>query len=276
MTPLRRRTTDYMLLRGYAASTIKSYLNHISHFACYFKACPSTLNQEDVKVFLSYLLKEKNYTQSSLNGAYGAIKILFVHVLEKPWDSNKLPRSRRIQTLPCVLSQQEIAQLFEVTINIKHRTILMILYCGGLRLSEVVRLKISDIDSKRMLIRVHQGKGKKDRYTILSQKMLVQLRNYYKIYRPMDYLFSGANPLAAISIRTVQHIFKKAKGKTSIRKKASVHTLRHCFATHLIEDGVDVTKVQLLLGHKDVRTTCRYLHLSTKHLNDMDHPMDKE
>ena len=152
----------------------------------------------------------------------------------------------------------------------------MLLYCGGLRLSEVSVLKVSDIDSGRMLVRVDQGKGKKDRYTILSQRMLDQLRLYYKSYKPPgDYLFMGANGFAPISMRMVQHIFKLSRSKAGIMKKVSVHTLRHCFATHLIEQGVDVTKVQLLMGHKHVRTTCRYLHLSTTHLHNFEHPMDK-
>jgi len=275
MTPLREKTTDYMLLRGFADATIKSYINHIQHFALYYKSCPSQLNLEHVQLFLIHLVKEKNYTQSSVNGAYSALKILFEKVLNKGWDAKKIPRSKRIQTLPNVLNKSEVEQLFEVTTNTKHRTILMLMYSGGLRLKEVANLKIADIDSKRMLIKVEQGKGNKDRYTLLSHKMLVQLRLYYKRYLPNGYLFNGAKPLSAISVRTVQHIFVKAKQSAKIKKRVSAHTLRHCFATHLIEAGTSISKVQLLMGHTDIKTTSRYLHLSTRHLKEIRHPMDE-
>ena len=242
MTPLRQKTLDYMHLVGYSAATIRSYINHIQLFSLHYKSCPSLLDLDAVRYYLLYLIKEKHYTQSSVNGAYSALKILFEKVLEKGWDANKIPRSKRLKTLPSVLSKEEVNRLFEVTTNTKHKSILMLLYSGGLRISEVVGLKISDIDSKRMLIKVNQGKGKKDRYTILSEKMLIQLRQYFVRYRPNTYLFNGAAPLRAISITTVGHIFRKARTKAGINKPATVHTLRHCFATHLIEDGVSVTK----------------------------------
>lgn len=275
MTPLRKKMLDYMLIRGYSDATIKSYVNHVQLFALYYKLCPSKLSIEEVQLYLVYLVREKRYSQSSVNGAYSAIKILFEKVLARKWDGNKIPRSKRAKTLPNVLSKEEVHRLFEVTTNTKHKCILMLLYSGGLRISEVVRLKIKDVDSKRMLIRVSQGKGQKDRYTLLSEKTLEQLRVYYTRYRPNNYLFNGVEPLKPIGITTIQHIFRRAKNKAGIHKKATVHTLRHCFATHLIEDGVSVTKVQLLMGHTDVRTTSRYLHLSTRHLNDITHPMDK-
>lgn len=275
MTPLRQRTLDYMQLRGYSDATIRSYIGHLKHFALYYNCCPSQLGLEAVQFYLLYLIREKNYTQSSVNGAYSAIKILFENVLDKKWDSQKIPRTKRKPTLPSVLSRQAVAKLFEVTTNTKHQSILMMLYSGGLRLSEVAHLKLTDIDSKRMLVKVNQGKGKKDRYTILSEKMLVQLRLYFKRYRPNIYLFNGSDALSPISVRTIQSVFIRARKKAGIIQPATVHTLRHCFATHLIEDGVSISKVQLLMGHTDVSTTSRYLHLSTKHLNDINHPMDK-
>lgn len=275
MTPLRKKMLDYMLIRGYADATIKSYIHHVQLFALHYNQCPSNSTLEEVQLYLVYLIKEKKYTQSSVNGAYSALKILFENVLAKKWDSKKIPRSKRLKTLPSILSKEEVYKLFEVTTNTKHKCLLMLLYSGGLRISEVVRLKIEDIDSKRMLIRVTQGKGKKDRYTILSDKALQHLRLYYTRYLPNIYLFNGAEPLKPIGITTIQNIFRRAKNKTGINKKATVHTLRHCFATHLIEDGVSVTKVQLLMGHTRISTTARYLHLSTRHLNGITHPMDK-
>jgi len=275
MTPLRKKTVDYLLLKGYANATIRTYIGHLAHYAQHYNRCPSQLDLEAVRLFLVYLVIEKNYSQSSVSGAYSALKILYEKVLNKGWDANKIPRSKKLKTLPSVLSKKEVNRLFDVTTNTKHKAILMILYSGGLRISEVVQLKITDIDSQRMLIRVRQGKGGKDRYTLLSEKMLIQLRLYYKIYQPQIYLFNGQRGSWPIATTTVGSVFRQAKIKAGIIKQASPHTLRHCFATHLIEDGVSVTKVQLLLGHTHINTTSRYLHLSTKHLNGINHPMDK-
>lgn len=275
MTPLRKRTLNYLLLRGYADATIRTYIGHLAHFAQHYNRCPSQLDLEAIRLYLVFLVTEKKYTQSSVNGAYSALKILYEKILGKGWDTNKIPRSKRLKTLPNVLSRKEVNRLFEVTTNTKHKCILMMLYSGGLRISEVVQLKITDIDSERMLIRVRQGKGGKDRYTLLSEKMLQQLRKYYRRYEPRIYLFNGQVGSWPIAITTVRTIFQQAKAKSGVNKPASPHTLRHCFATHLIEDGVSVTKVQLLMGHTHINTTSRYLHLSTKHLNGINHPMDK-
>ena len=163
MTPLRKKATDYLLFRGYADATIRSYIDHISQFAKHHKCCPSQLDLESVRLYLIYLVIEKKYTQSSVNGAYSALKILFEKILDKGWDANKIPRSRRLKTLPNILSKKEVNRLFEVTTNTKHKAILMMLYSGGLRISEVVQLKISDIDSQRMLVRIAKGKGGKDK-----------------------------------------------------------------------------------------------------------------
>ncbi|MEM6319701.1 MAG: site-specific integrase [Bacteroidota bacterium] len=225
MTPLRQKMLDYLLIKGYSAHTIKSYLHHVQLFALHYNRCPSRLNLEAVQLYLAFLVKEKKYAQSSVNGAYSALKILFVHILDKGWDAKKIPRSKRSKTLPNVLSLSEVNRLFEVTTNTKHKAILMLLYSGGLRISEVPNLWITDIDSERMLIRVRQGKGAKDRYTLLSQKILVHLRLYYKRYRPNQFLFNGADSLTPISKRTVQHIFNKAKKKAQLTKPASTHTL---------------------------------------------------
>lgn len=275
MTPLRKKTLDYMLVKGYSDATRKSYLHHLQLFALHFNSCPSLLSLDDVQLYLAYLVKEKNYTQSSVNGAYSAIKILFEKILDKGWDSKKIPRSKRRKSLPNVLSRAEVNRLFEATTNNKHKTILMLMYSGGLRLQEVARLWITDIDSERMLIKIRRGKGGKDRYTLLSHTMLIQLRLYYKRYLPNQYLFNGADALNHISSRTVQQIFIRAKKQAKITKPCSAHTLRHCFATHLIEDGTPISKVQLLMGHTDIKTTTRYLHLSTRHLKNISHPMDK-
>ena len=273
MTPLRKKTIDYLLLKGYADATIRTYIGHLANFAQYYNSCPSQLDLEAVRLFLVYLVTEKKYSQSSVSGAYSALKILYEKVLDKGWDANKIPRSKKLKTLPHVLSKKEVNRLFEVTTNSKHKSILMLLYSGGLRIGELVQLKITDIDSERMLIRIRQGKGGKDRYTLLSEKMLEQLRLYYKTYRPQIYLFNGQLGSCPIAATTIRRIFGKAKTKSGLNKPASPHTLRHCFATHLIEDGVSLTKVQLLLGHTDIRTTSRYLHLSTKHLNGSSHPL---
>jgi site-specific recombinase XerD len=185
-----------------------------------------------------------------------------------------IDRPREEKTLPVVLSEQEIGDLLRITENIKHKTILMLCYSAGLRLSELIQVRISDIDSKRMQIRVEQGKGKKDRYTLLSSKLLELLRIYYKQYRPKTWLFEGAEG-AQYSTRSIQSIMRESCKKAGIKKKVSVHTLRHSFATHLLENGTDLRYIQALLGHASSKTTEIYTHITTKGFDQIKSPLDK-
>jgi integrase/recombinase XerD len=275
MTPLRKRTIEYMTLKGYSASTQRSYLQHIGAFALHFNCCPSQLDCSHVQQYLHHLVSKMGLSRSSVNTAYSGIKLLFVNVLEKPWNAVVLPRPKRIKTLPVVLSRDEVQRIFNGVINSKHRALLMLIYSSGLRVGEATRLQVPDIDSQRMTVRIRQGKGRKDRYSILSALTLRQLRSYWQVYRPRLWLFEGHNSTSHLSIRTVQTVYAQAKRRAGVHKRGGVHQLRHCFATHLIEHGVDVSKVQLLMGHTHLGTTARYLHLSTTHLAGIEHPMDK-
>jgi site-specific recombinase XerD len=274
MTTLRKSTLEYMQLKDYAPSTIRSYIRYLSRYSQHFGCCPSELRLQDAAQYLLYLKQERKLSASSLNAAYSALKILYVHVLKRPWDSSILPRPRRRKSLPYILSKDEVNRILNVCRNVKHRTILMLMYSAGLRISEVVRLKIIDIDSNRMSIRVDQGKGNKDRYSVLSKLMLKQLRFYWKVYQPHKWLFIGQDGASPYSSRSVQQIFIRCKIKAGVQKPATAHTLRHCFATHLIEAGADIYIVKQLLGHKDLKTTAQYLHLSNDHLKDFNHPLD--
>ena len=192
-------------------------------------------------------------------------------VLGQVWDE-KLPRMKRAKTLPKILSRKEVAKLLKVKMNIKHHAVLALLYSTGMRLKELQNLKLKDIDSAEMIIRINHGKGNKDRYTLLSKKMLQELREYYKLYKPKVWLFEGATG-GQYSKRSIQHVVKKAKEKAKIDKDCSCHVLRHCFATHLLEQGIDIFEIKELLGHTSLKTTMLYLHVSTKHMKKIKDPL---
>lgn len=213
-------------------------------------------------IYFDYLRTERKLAQGSISGAYSSIKLFWEVILERDWPIRQLPRSRRPKYLPEVLSREEVRALIEHTRNVKHRCVLQTLYGTGVRLGELVKLQFHHIDSRRMVVRVEQGKGAKDRFTILSATLLDCLRAYYREYRPEYYLFEGRQPGVALSKRTVQAVFKQACARVGIKRKVSVHTLRHSFATHLLEGGLDVLTLQKLLGHRDLSTTSRYLHVA--------------
>ena len=219
--------------------------------------------------FTERLRRGRGLSQSSLAGCYSGIKLLWEKVLGRSWNANKLPRSKRAKTLPEVLSEEEVRQLICQTKNLKHRAFLKVLYTTGVRVGELVKLKPGDIDSKRMVVRVEMGKGKKSRYTVLSMPLLKELRAYWLEYRPRVYLFEGQVPGRHISIRTVQTVFKQACKRIGLRKQVGVHVLRHSFATHLLENGVDTLTVKALLGHSDVSTTARYVHVQNSRMKGL-------
>lgn len=262
MTPLRRRMLDYMHLKNYSKSTIRSYINHVKDFACHLGKSPESATFEEVSAYLLHLTEDRGLSQSNLNGAYSGIKVLFTGVLGRAWDLNKLPRSRREKTLPAVLSVEQAQGLVNAPRNLKHRTILQLIYATGLRLSEAMGLELKDIDSNRMVIIVHRGKGGKDRHVPLSATLLECLRYYWRCYRPRRYLFENEHTKAHLSPRTVQAVFKRAKEKIGLSGKVSVHTLRHCYATHMLESGLNVVALKVFLGHTNLSTTNRYLHIS--------------
>lgn len=258
---------------GYSPKTIKSYTNHLKAFLAYSDGvCDLT----SINSYLLYLLEVKKTSHSYCNQAVNAIKIYarkFSNIEET--EVIKLQRPKKEKKLPKVMSQSEVKRLLEVTINEKHKTALMLAYSCGLRVSEVATMPIKNIDSERMVVIVHQGKGRKDRITLLSEKMLEQLRTYYKEYRPKEWLFENPAKDGPISIRTMQQVFRNSAAKADVRKEATFHSLRHSFATHLLENGTDLRFIQELLGHSSSRTTEIYTHVSRASLNRITNPLDQ-
>lgn len=263
-----------MELGNYSESTIKLYVHAVAQLSLHHHLCPSKLSDEQIASYLGHI-RSRGQSWSSVNSYYSGIKWFYTHVLERSWNQRQLPRPRREKKLPEVLSKEEVKRLIESVINLKHRTALMVMYSGGLRIGEVVKLQVKDIDSDRMLIRVEQAKGKKDRYTILSPVALRSLRSYWKHYRPIGkWLFEGADRSEHWSISSLRRVFNRALKKARIDKQVSSHILRHSFATHLLEQGVDILTIKSLLGHNQLQTTSKYLHIGKSRLNALENPLD--
>lgn len=274
MGKLREQMKGDLELRGLSPHTRDNYLRHVSQFSRHYGRSPCHLGEKEIKEYLLYLLREKKVSTATVNQCYHALKFLYERTLNRVWVMARIPRVRRLKQLPVVLDKEEVESLFTVTENLKHRAILMLIYSSGLRLTEAAHLKVTDIDSKRMLIRIKQGKGRKDRYTILSKAALEVLREYWSQYRPKDWLFAGRFPGKPLTGRSIQRVLIKAKDLAGIKKPATVHTLRHSFATHLLEGGTDLYHIQLLLGHRTLNTTTIYLHVSRKELARIVSPLD--
>ena len=273
MGELRDKMTMDMALRGFSPRTKQTYTDWVWRLSKHNGKSPDLLGEEDVRDFLYYLLKDRQVKQSTINQAYSAFKFFYKTTLGRDWNEEKTPRSKQPKKLPVVLSMEEIEKIFKNTENLKHKAILMTIYSGGLRRDEAVNLKPEDIDSKRMLIKVH-GKGSKDRYTLLGEKALDILRIYYKVYQPTSYLFPSRTKDCHIDASTVGKVFKTSLELSNILKKATLHTLRHSFATHLLESGADIYYIQKLLGHSSVKTTEIYLHVAKRDIAKIKSPID--
>ena len=274
MGKLRDQMEMDMRLRRFSPKTITCYLACMKGVAKHFRKSPAELGDEEIRAYLHYLMEERKASQSVLVQTYSALKFFFENTLQKQWNAIRIPRCKQRRKLPGVLTREEVESILSATKNLKHRAILMTLYSAGLRIGEVTRLKASDIDSGRMMIRVNEGKGLKDRYTLLGERNLEILRRYWKAYRPLEWLFPGRNASEPVSISAIQRVFKTSLAKAGIKKKASVHTLRHCFATHLLESGTDLYYIQRLLGHKSAGTTSVYLHITGKDIGKIKSPLD--
>jgi integrase/recombinase XerD len=261
-------------LKNFSPKTVTCYLTCMVNFVRHYGRSPVEMGEEEIRKYLHYLIHEKKASQSIINQAYSAMKFFYETTLGRVWNATRIPRSKIRKKLPLVLSMQEVQSLLDSVENLKHRAILTTIYSGGLRLGEAIKLKPSDIDGERMTILVQQGKGNKDRYTVLGEKTLELLRLYYKAYRPGEWLFPSKDPAQPLSGSSVQKVFKKALHRVGIRKKASVHTLRHSFATHLLESGTDLYHIQRLLGHTTAKTTSLYLHITGKDLAKVKSPID--
>jgi len=276
MNTLRSKYLQEMQIRNYSPRTIRTYVSCLKSLSLFYGQPPDTISIDQIKEYLHHLIVNNHASTSLINQTISAVKVLHQGVLDLEWNSLKLKRPRREKRLPIVLSRNEINNLLTVTTNLKHKAILTIAYSAGLRMSELLNLKIQDIDSNRMQIRVCLGKGKKDRYTILSKTTLDLLRKYYKSYRPKDWLFEGFshNEYKQYSSTSVQKILKKACKKAKITKHIYLHCLRHSFATHLLEQGVSIQIIQQILGHSNARTTCIYLHVQQYSLANIQSPLD--
>jgi len=274
MSVLKENMTMDLQLKGFSEKTQKAYISHVKAYAKHFGQSPDKLGINEIKQYLHYLIMERKLSKSYINITYSALKFFYTVTLGREWEMKQIPRVKRDKKLPTVLSKGEVKKLFDATTNLKHKAILMTVYGGGLRVSEVVNLKPGDIDSENMQIHIRLGKGNKDRYTILSKVNLMILREYWKLYRPGIWLFPSVNPVNHLSIRTIERIFQQSKQKAGIKKDASIHTLRHSFATHMLESGVDINYIQLLLGHTSPKTTCIYIHLARKDAIKFKSPLD--
>lgn len=252
------------------------YLSHMKRLINFYRKSPEKIKTDDLREYLLFLMEEKDVSNSYVNQTVSAIKLFYKEILGDEKKISDIPRPRKTKKLPVVLSRKEINKILNSVSNIKHRTILYFTYSGGLRVSEVVKLKINDIDKDRMLIRISQSKGNKDRYTLLSQKALDLCERYCTIYQPEYWLFPGAKKGKHISVRSAQKILEKTLSKVKIAKESiSMHSLRHSFATHLLENGTDLRFIQELLGHKNSKTTEIYTHVSRRSLENIRNPLDE-
>ena len=276
MTMLRKQMDDAMVLRGFAVRTRESYLAAVNALAKHYWRKPDLLSEEEVQAYLLHLIVERRLAYSSVNQAACACRFLFGTVLKRPLDRFDIPMAKVPMTLPRILSREEVSRLFEHAANLRARALLMTTYAAGLRVSEVCALQLADIESApdRMCIKVRQGKGGRDRYTMLSPALLETLREYYRAYRPTTWLFPNSSGTGPIDLKTAQRMYCAARDRAGLGRQGGIHTLRHCFATHLLESGADIHTIQRLLGHGHVSTTMRYFHLAHHKLTGTTSPLE--
>jgi integrase/recombinase XerD len=275
MTSLRARMIEDMQIRNLAANTQQSYVQQVSRFARHFNKSPELLGPEQIRAYQVYLTNEKQLTTGSILIAIAALRFLYKITLKRNWSLDEvIPTPKKPQKLPVILSPEEVLQFLDCVRSRKHRAILTTCYAAGLRVSEAVALTPAAIDSKRMVIRVEQGKGQRDRYVMLSPKLLDILRNWWRVERPKDWLFPGDFPGQHITRSAVEQECQKAHRIAKISKPITPHSLRHAFACHLLEQGTDVRKIQLLLGHRSLATTAKYLRLATSKVCSTSSPLD--
>lgn len=275
MTSLRQRMTEDMQVRNLAVNTQTCYVQQVSLFARHFNKSPEQLGPEDIRSYQVYLTNEKKLAPGSVLIAVAALRFLYKVSLKKDWTfEDVIPAPKKPQTLPIVLSPEEVLQFLDCVGGTKHRAILTTCYAAGLRISEAVRLTVPDIDSARMVIRVDQGKGQKDRYVMLSPRLLEILRDWWRVEKPQRWLFPGDNPGQHISKDAVEQACQRARRRCPIPKPTTPHSLRHAFAVHLLESGTDIRTIQLLLGHRSLATTARYLRIATSRVCSTTSPID--
>ncbi len=276
MTPLRQQMTNAMVLRGFSSRTQESYLAAVVALSRYYRRSPDTLSPAELQAYLLHLITEKKLAYASVNQAACAFRFLFERILQRPNARFDIPMAKVPKRLPQVLSREEVARLLDATTTLRGRTLLALAYAAGLRVSELCALQITDIESApdRMCLKIRQGKGCRDRYTLLSPGLLDLLRTWWCATRPGLWLFPNPAGSAPIDIKTAQRIYCAARDRAGIAPEGGIHTLRHCFATHLLERGVDLPTLQQLLGHSHIATTMRYLHLAQTHITGTTSPLE--
>jgi len=274
MTPLRERFIEDMQLRGLAPTTQRSYIHYVVDFARFYNKSPEDLDLEAIRQYEIHLLNERKLSPQSVNTFVSSVQFLYTHTLDVGWGKECFPRVRVAETLPVVLDPEEVACFFDHVTGLKYRAALMLCYGAGLRIAEAAAVKVSDIDSKRMLIRVGQGKGRKDRYVMLSPRLLTVLRCYWRARRPHVWLFPSWRETKHISVGSLSVACRDASKQCGLTKRITAHTLRHSFATHLLENGTDTRVIQVLLGHSRIDTTARYTRVSAHVIAGTPSPLD--
>jgi site-specific recombinase XerD len=274
MTLLRQRMLEDMAIRNFATNTQSSYLQQIISFSKHFGKSPEELGPEEIRTWQIYLLNVRKLSPESIGIAASALRFLYKVTLKRDWAVEEIPLPKQPSKLPVILSREEVLHFLECIASLKHRTILMVAYAGGLRVTEATRLKVNDIDSQRMVLRIDQGKGQKDRDVMLSPGLLEVLRIWWKVSRPETWMFPGGLPGQPITRAAVGDACQKARRLSGIRKPITPHSLRHAFATHLLESGTDIRTIQLLLGHRSLSTTSHYLKVATSTVCATTSPFD--
>lgn len=274
MGQLRDRMEADLKLAGYSPSTRKIYLLYARSFTKHHMRSPAEMGEAEIRQYLLHMVEDKKISHGTYRQIRAALTFLYTMTLRRETEVAYLPVQRKQVKLPVVLSGTEVQVLLDAIRKPKYRAITMLQYAGGLRISESCRLRIEDIDSRRMVIHVREAKGNRDRYTILSKRLLVYLRSYWRKYRPTGWLFPGGTVAGHASPNTTRTVFQAAVASAGITKKITPHTLRHCFATHLLESGVDITVIQALLGHASLRAATIYTHISVEHIGRVKSPFD--
>jgi site-specific recombinase XerD len=266
--------TQDMIVRGLAPTTQTTYLRAVRDLAQFYRRRPDRLSDREVQRYLVHVIEDRHLTWGTCNTIVHGLRFFYHVTLRRPTTTFHIPCAKQPPKLPVILSLAEVAQLFAAAPTLRHRTLLQTTYSAGLRVSEVLHLKLTDIDSQRMCLRIEQGKRRKDRYVPLSARLLPDLRAYWRIYRPVTWLFpnhTGTQPLSPV---TAHRIFHATKARAGLAKPGGIHSLRHAFATHLLEAGTDLHTIQRLLGHTSIRTTLRYFHVAQQHLLATTSPLD--
>lgn len=275
MTPLRQRMLQDMKIRNFAENTRKCYLQQVSLFARHFRRSPEGLGPANIRDYQLYLTNEKKLAPNSILIATSALRFLYTVTMKRPWDVEEVPpMPKKPQTLPAILSPEEVRQFLSCVPRRKARTVLTVCYAAGLRVSEAIALKPTDIDSQRMVIRVTQGKGQKDRDVMLSEQLLTILRDWYRVARPSEWMFPGVIPGSHITRSGIEDACELGLERSGLSKPVTPHSMRHCFARHLLEYGADLRTIQLLLGHRSLSTTARYLRLAVSKVRATRSPLD--